>query len=137
MKFLKPILFLIGILLISFSCKHSENPERNKLYDEVMAIHDEVMPEMKTIHYLEKNLKKKIAVVTNQDSLIMMKATLKRVEEAGEGMMDWMHELDVPGRKVPDADAIAYFKQEKLKITSVSTKMKKAIQSGKAWLGEK
>jgi len=101
-----------------------------------MAIHDEVMPEMGTIHKLEKGIKKKIANTASQDSLIMMKATLKRVSESGEGMMDWMHKLDVPGKKVPDAEAIAYLKSEKEKISMVSMKMKKAIASGKAILGE-
>ena len=97
-----------------------------------MAIHDEVMPEMKTINTLERSLKKKISTIGSQDSLIMMKATLKRLEEADQLMMNWMHELDVPSKDVPDDVAIAYLKKEKNKITSVSTKMKKAIESGKA-----
>jgi len=125
------------LILIAFaSCKHSDNTERNRLYNEMMEIHDEVMPEMKTIHYLEKNLEKKIAATGNQDSVIMMKGTLKRVKESGESMMDWMHKLDIPGKKIPDEEAIAYFIAEKEKISIVSTKMKKAIISGKAILGE-
>ena len=137
MKILKTSFYLLSFVLLAFSCKHSENPERNKIYEEVMAIHDEVMPEMKTIHYLEKNLKKKAAQTQSQDSLIMINGTITRVQEAGESMMDWMHKLDIPGKKVPDEEAIAYFKSEKVKITAVSRKMKKAITSGKLWLGEK
>jgi len=132
MKYFLPILLFFGTVLLIVGCKPNINPERQKIYDEVMAIHDEVMPEMKTINTLERSLKKKISTIGSQDSLIMMKATLKRLEEADQLMMNWMHELDVPSKDVPDDVAIAYLKKEKNKITSVSTKMKKAIESGKA-----
>ena len=52
-------------------------------------------------------------------------------------MMDWMHQLDIPGSNVSDEEAIAYLKEEKLKISSVSSRMKTAIQSGKAIMEEK
>ena len=130
--------FLMTVsFLILVNCGHSDNLERQKAFDEMMEIHDEVMPEISTINKLARQLKKKIGLTTNQDSVIMMKATLKRLEDAEEGMMDWMHELDVPGKKIEDAKAIEYMKKEKDKISIVSQKMKKSIESGKSLLGEK
>ena len=129
-------LFMITICCM-FSCKHSSNPERQAIYDQVMEIHDEVMPEMSTINKLERQLKRKLETMESQDSIIMVKGTVKRLGEAGESMMDWMHQLDIPGTNVPDEEAIAYLKQEKLKISSVSSRMKTAIQSGKAIMEEK
>jgi len=131
------ISFVFSSLLFSLSsCSHSDNPERNKAYDEMMAIHDEVMPEMGTIHRLEKGLKKKIENTSSPDSLVMIKATLQRLSDSGDSMMDWMHNLDVPGKKVPDDEAIAYLKLERDKISTVSTRMKKSIESSKALLGQ-
>jgi len=127
---------ILATIFIFGSCAHSDNPERNKAYDDMMAIHDEVMPEMGTIYKLEKGLKKKIMNTTNPDSLAIMNNTLKRLSESGEGMMDWMHKLDIPGKKVPDTDAIAYFKKETSKISAVSKQMKESISSSKALLGE-
>ena len=129
-------LFMITICCI-FSCKHSSNPERQAIYDQVMEIHDEVMPEMSTINKLERQLKRKLETMESQDSIIMVKGTVKRLGEAGESMMDWMHQLDIPGSNVSDEEAIAYLKEEKLKISSVSSRMKTAIQSGKAIMEEK
>ncbi len=137
MKILNSFFVLIFGVVLLVNCSHSDNPERQKAFDEMMEVHDEVMPEISTINKLSRQIKKKISATANQDSLIMMKATLTRLEEAEEGMMDWMHELDVPGKKVEDAKAIAYMQKEKDKISIVSQKMKKAIQSGKSLLGEK
>jgi hypothetical protein len=119
-----------------YACVHSDNPERNKAYDDMMAIHDEVMPEMGTIHKLEKKLKAKIENTSNQDSIVILKATLKSLSASGEGMMDWMHNLDVPNKKVPDTDAIDYMNAEKEKISKVSVQMKESIAASKALLGE-
>ena len=137
MKFLPSFFLLLISTLVLVNCGHSDNPERQKAFDEMMEVHDEVMPEISTINALSRKLKEKIAASGNQDSLIMMKATLTRLEEAEEGMMDWMHKLDVPKKDIEDAKAIAYMKKEKEKISIVSTNMKKAIQSGKAILGER
>ncbi len=134
MKYYFLLLFFGSICLIS--CGHSDNPERQKAFDAMMEVHDEVMPEISTINKLSRKLKKKIETTVNQDSVAMMKQTLTALEEAEEGMMDWMHELDVPGKKVEDADAIAYMKKETDKISIVSQKMKNSISAGKTILGE-
>ena len=130
------IIWLSILLFCLVSCVHSNNPERNKAYDEMMAIHDEVMPEMGTIHKLEKGLKKKIENTSSPDSILLMKTTLQKLSASGEGMMDWMHNLNVPKKNVPDAEAIAYLKSEKVKISKVSKQMKESIKSSKAILGE-
>ena len=132
MKYFQFLTLLFGLAFFTYSCETKESPERKKLYNEVMAIHDDVMPEMKTINTLERAIKKKIDSNGSQDSIVMMKATLKRLETADQMMMNWMHELNVPNKSVPDAEAIAYLKEEKIKIERVSIKMRKAIESGQA-----
>lgn len=130
-----------GILLLAclsiISCKHSDNPERQKAFDEVMEIHDEVMPEISTINKLTRQLKGKIDMMANPDSIQIMKTALSDLEKSEEGMMDWMHELDVPGKKIEDAAAIVYLNKEKIKIRKVSVDMKKSIANGKLILGLK
>ena len=96
MKYFQFLTLLFGLAFFTYSCETKESPERKKLYNEVMAIHDDVMPEMKTINTLERAIKKKIDSNGSQDSIVMMKATLKRLETADQMMMNWMHELNVP-----------------------------------------
>lgn len=50
----------ISVNIIFCSCNEKQKaaePAQNPLYEEVMAIHDQVMPEMTTIHNLKKDLK--------------------------------------------------------------------------------
>ena len=55
MKITIQLLLLLTVMILS--CKPDlSNPEVEKLYKEVMIIHDEVMPEISTIHKLKKKI---------------------------------------------------------------------------------
>lgn len=68
---------------------------QQQTWDKVMAIHDEVMPKMGTMHQLTKSLKtqwesnESLDAATKDDISI----AIQELESADEGMWDWMHNL--------------------------------------------
>lgn len=120
-----PILF--GLLLFS-SCNSGYSPEVQKLYDEVMVIHDEVMPEMGTIHKLKKQLKK---ILNDPDITIDaedVKNNIQALDVADDAMMDWMHQFKVP-KDVSDQVKLDYLKDQKKKMSKVNVDMKTIIKN--------
>lgn len=116
-------------LLISFFCSCNEKqkaaePAQNPLYEEVMAIHDQVMPEMTTIHNLKKDLK----ALEKPETKDIILAQVKGLNDADEAMMTWMAAFKVPEDKTQDE---AYLLLEKEKIKQVSVLMYASMESAK------
>lgn len=117
---------LISILFISLafltSCGQKTDTAYDKLYDEVMVIHDEVMPEMGTINKAKKALKK----MKTDDNAALIDAQIQKLEDADEAMMSWMHQFKKPKNEDPKAN-IAYLKEQKVKIQEVKDIMLSTI----------
>ena len=84
-------LLIYTVLFLSFSCKEEKKaPEGSSQMEEVMAIHDEVMPKMSTIGKLVGELKPKV------DSTEMgqkYEVAMKDLQDANTAMMDWMKDF--------------------------------------------
>lgn len=124
-------LFILSIFAIIISCKPDlSNPKVESLYKEVMVIHDEVMPEISTIHKLKKSIKKKDNLNDTDLDLI------SELDEADESMMQWMSDFGAFRKmdKEDDQTKIQYLIGEKKKITKVSNDMKSAINKAQDYL---
>lgn len=104
-----------------------ENPEIQKLYDEVMEVHDAVMPEISTINKLKRTIRK----IDPQDSMTV--ALIKELGDADEAMMSWMADFK-PKKDQEESEQLAYLASEKLKISKVSDQMLGSINKAKAYL---
>lgn len=116
------------LLLFLIACKeNSSGPPSpaDKLKDEVMAIHDKVMPEMTTIH----NLKKELQALRTPDSDSLILAKIKDLDDSDEAMMQWMHDFDVPKN---EEEKKAYLLDQKSKISGISELMYRSIDQAKA-----
>ena len=102
------------------------DPSENKsiLYNEVMAIHDKVMPEMSTIHALKRDLK----AIENKESKTLVINKIIELDKADEAMMVWMADFKLPEDKKTEEQ---YLAQEKLNIQNVSEKMFSSISTAK------
>lgn len=126
MKYLLPIILMIQLT----SCKKEFiSPEVKLSYESVMAVHDDVMPEMSTINKLKRGIKKINA--SSEQSLDM----LTRLENADEGMMLWMSEFKLD-RASNEQNQLNFLKAEQLKIDKVSADMKQVISDASAYLKE-
>ena len=136
---------LIYVFFISISaglmssCKNApkEKTPLDLLYDEVMAVHDEVMPLMSDMHKNERALKKyinpKLDLTDAQRNSVRTNVT--NLENTAEAMMEWMSSFSKP-KDEDSASATKYLEAEKLKITKVSKAMKLSYERSSVLLNE-
>ncbi|HEY0652869.1 MAG TPA: hypothetical protein VGD65_07065 [Chryseosolibacter sp.] len=105
--------------------------ENQKLYNEVMKIHDEVMPKMNDIHKLKMSIREKIEKNPNlpQVERIKLDAMYAKLDSANEGMMVWMREFRPLPDSVGEEKARLYLQNEMTRVQKVRDNMLKAIES--------
>ncbi|MFT4664026.1 MAG: hypothetical protein ACI8YQ_000819 [Polaribacter sp.] len=144
-KFNNTVTLLIAVLfLFMSSCTNNSSSAESKTkadskidlaYKAVMAVHDEVMPEMGTIHRLRKQIGGKIhAGVPKEEDKEAMVKMMKTLDVADEGMMSWMAEFKMP-KKESEEKQLEYLKSEQAKIDKVSKEMFGAIEEAEKLLG--
>jgi DNA repair exonuclease SbcCD ATPase subunit len=138
------ILFAIAISLAACtpSAKHedhnheaasTDNPNQ-ALYDQVMDIHDEVMPRSEDIYTLKKELQEKVASATDlvTEKKQELESVISQLDSADKSMMDWMHNF----RPLPDSadqeKARAYLESEMERIKKVRDFTYETIEKAKA-----
>lgn len=132
---MKNLLILITFVLFTFSCQIEQKDELTTLKEEVMAMHDEVMPKMSELRYTQKALMLQVDSLMSSDSL--RSATLigasNEIIAANEAMMNWMrnYEPDYQGTK---EEIISYLEQQKEAIQKVKNDMERSLENGKQLL---
>ncbi|MEL6122452.1 MAG: hypothetical protein AAFR14_01920 [Bacteroidota bacterium] len=122
MKF--AFLALLGLILLQTACRADQDTPEGLLYQQVMDIHDEVMPQMKDIHQLRKKLRKIEGAASNESIQDM----LLELQKADDQMMDWMADFKRP--KEGDSNAMSYLNTEMSKIEKVRDNMLSTIANG-------
>lgn len=115
------------------ACNKSEDKQK-VMIDEVMAIHDEVMPKMDDIMTLKSSLDSAIKV--SPDS-VKAKQLYSALDSADNQMMDWMQAYNpdqVKGKS--EEEVTKYYADEKAKISSVKELTNKSIEEAKGFLGK-
>src|SRR5690242_8749642 len=82
--------------------EHPEEVGPNQtLYDEVMKVHDEVMPKMGDLYNLKKELEKKIgdSPTMAEEKKKEIEVIIAKLDSADQGMRDWMHHFN----PIPDS----------------------------------
>jgi len=140
---IKSIPFLALLFFaISFSigCKSEKlDPKLSSLMDEVMEIHDEVMPKTGTIHKKRKALRKKLTPMIEDTTQIrnQLLNTILELETAEESMMEWMSAYkNKPSKLKEGVNPMEYYAEEKVKIIEVKRKMLESIENAKALLND-
>jgi len=134
---MKKIIILLACISITFSnCKSSNDAIQQELIREVMVIHDEVMPKMDDIYKVQKQLRGQKTNVTDGAIQKDIDDHIISLEQAGEGMMDWMANLKLPSENDTRTheEIMSYLAKEKIEIQHVSDDMNGSIQAGKELL---
>lgn len=150
MKSIAKLLFL-GFIIITTSCyksgrhehAHDEMPSNNPnqaLYEEVMSIHDDVMPKADDIYQLKKELQEKIkSTDLTTEKKKEFEQAIHELDSADHSMMNWMHKF----KYFPEADTInieanrEYLEDELEKIKNVRELILNSIQKAKDEVGKK
>ncbi len=140
----RPILgaILAGMLLVA-GCrgeKKEEAADASDRMEEVIAVHDEVMPEMKTIANLVAELKP-LADSTGADSRYA--AAMEDLQEAHQSMMDWMqgfgdrfdHEEIMKGKALSE-EKQAWLVEEQEKVEAMRDQVLGSIEQAREVLEE-
>ena len=139
-----PKYLLLATLALLWSCgqksgseghEHDGNHDAEEggnqaLYDEVMKIHDEVMPKMDDIYKLKEQLKDKIANTPDmvEEKKQEIEGIISRLDSASEGMMVWMRNFNPLPDSTGEQEARDYLESEMEKIKKVGEDVRKALE---------
>lgn len=132
-------------VFLMVSC--NEDGERvEETEDEVMAIHDEVMPQMQDIMNLKKQLSAKLLELDSLQQEGVSSNTLaeqrtkaldlsRDLTVADSLMMDWMYQYRGDSAKaLPAGDALVYFRLEKDKMLDVQKTTNQSLEAAREFL---
>lgn len=131
---MKKLLIIFASLIILFtSCspKNTEEDTNKVLYNQVMDVHDEVMPSMDELYKLKKQLTEKIE---NSPDLVEEKRqeieqTIILIDSASKGMMRWMREFKPEEYK--EVELTKYLESEMKRVQTVKETMQDALDKGR------
>ena len=127
---MKLIVKLMVIVLIGTMTYCGE--KEKSLYDQVMDIHDEVMPKMNDIYKMRKSLKDSIANTPDmpEETRQQFTQTILQLDSAGNSMMVWMREFNPPDQK--DEEAFKqYMESELVKVKKMREDVMRALEKVK------
>lgn len=141
MKNILAPLLLISTLVMVLSCgqKSQDQSDLNtggnqKLYEEVMHVHDEVMPKMNDMYKLKEGLKSRLAnsPAIKEEKKKEIETAIAELDSASEGMMIWMRTFNPLPDSLGEEKAREYLELEKEKVKKVKEDMLTAIEKAKA-----
>ena len=132
------VLLILVCCTTLFSCKEERKEEGTTQMQEVMAIHDEVMPKMGKIGRLVGQLKPMV------DSLGMDSPegkAMRNLQDANKAMMDWMQGIGkrfdadeiMKGKALTDEKQL-WLNEEEEKVKAVKQKINSSIADAEALL---
>lgn len=131
---MKKIFLTISIIASLTACQKNVEDKQKVMIDDVMAIHDEVMPKMDDLMTLKGSLDSAIKVSPDSAKAKQLYAAL---DSADNQMMDWMQAYNPDQVKGKSEEEVSkYYAEEKTKIASVKELTNKSIENAKGFLGK-
>jgi hypothetical protein len=129
---LRQLSSLICICIILFACAPQTN-DNEALKEEVISIHDEVMPLMGHLKHHEKRLNAEISSLKSknpEENSVEIKHKEKVVgdlNQAYEGMFIWMRQFNSQQGDMSDEEFEAYLLDQKEKVEEVNSQIKNSL----------
>lgn len=128
-------LLIVFFILNLLSCK---NDDAEILHNEIMHIHDEVMPKTGEIAYLYFAFRKKVETDSTISSVQKMELLKQAddLEKAEDEMMVWMNDYIPPHKMRPsknEDEIIDYLQEQKKIISNIKVHTNSSLASGKKW----
>lgn len=136
---LSSLCLFVALILITGCSGGSKDKKEKEMQEEVMAIHDEIMPKMSRLEQLSQKLdsvkksmsKKGKASASKIEKIEEQKEALS---EAHKSMMKWMRNYEKPSDTMAHEDVMEYLEEEKKKIQDVKNKFTTSIQQAEETL---
>lgn len=127
-------LLLCGLLFFTLGCKDANKESETKLNQDIMVVHDDVMPKMGEINRLKRQLgtyKDRVSEddAEMKDSLINTILMLAKMEDS---MNDWMGNYKYPNPDISHEEMIKYLtgQRDSVKLLSDDIYMSIAVANG-------
>lgn len=134
----KTALFILVLSAIT-SCNSDKN-EQQFLFDEVMEIHDQIMPEMGNLKTMAAKLSQKadsLATDTLNDhsqQIDEMRSLSGKLKDANESMMRWMRQFEQAEEGTPHEEVMEYLTKQRQQIQKVSETMLTSKEEAEKYL---
>lgn len=131
--------FILSASLILASCGPNLSKQNKELRDQVIAVHDEVMPKMGQLKALEKETQQKAEELLLQDStqteqVQALQGLAVELDQAYEGMFVWMRQYETEdGERTPE-EVKVYLEDQMVKVTQVNEQIKGALSKADSLL---
>lgn len=116
--------FIVCFLLIS-SCKPEIKQDEKQVYDEMMDIHNRVMPKMGEVNKLKRDLMT-FNHGLDEKNLVLKDSVLNNIlklSDSEDRMSDWMTAISDRNKKVEPAKMLQFLKNEKDSIISIENEV--------------
>lgn len=117
----------LGVLILA-GCANPQKEEIKKLQDEVIGLHDEMMPLMDNLYTARMKLQK-----AEGDS-VAINNLIAEIKSAEDAMMDWMRNFNPVFEGETDQETLDYLKDQKVSMQSVADQMNGALKKSEAVL---
>jgi len=127
---IKSTVWVFIAIALCWACE-SENVQ---LKEEVIAIHDEVMPHMGTLKSLQKGLLDRADQLASEDSIAQeqlieqLRSTAVELEAAYEGMFVWMRQFEPDQGEMTEDEFTAYLEEQKVLVEKVKVDINNALE---------
>lgn len=130
-----------SLLWFLAACGPYLKKENEALKEEVIAIHDEVMPLMGDLKNYQKQVEKRISQADSlgitPEEVANLKALALDLGNSFEGMFVWMRQFKSSFDEMTDEQVRDYLLEQKVMVEKVNSDIKKSIENYKANFGEK
>lgn len=132
---MKHVLYTLCMLLFLSACNSGER-KTDRLYEEVMDLHDEAMNKMGNVMHLQKELDEHIQELQAADSSANNMSRIEYLQQlkeslaaSDEGMMQWMRSFDNEMDGMDTEQKQAYLQDQKQEIQDIDEALNTAIQN--------
>jgi dsDNA-specific endonuclease/ATPase MutS2 len=123
-------------LLVSFLILSCANPlieENKKLREQIIGVHDEVMPKMGELKALEKKASEQVDSLYAQDStataeIESLRALASQLNQAHEDMFVWMRQYSLEEEGKTPEEIKIYLDEQWVKVNQVNKSIQSALQ---------
>ena len=150
---MKSVLYVVFLFVGLSACTNTNvsktptesNPNENsaqqtleaETWDQVIGIHDEVMPEMSTIGRIKRRVSAYLEeqTTTQPSSKTELLDLLTQLQQAEDGMWDWMYnfqQLEPLQDSLEHQGVLDYLEYERTRIVKVKAEMEESIKAGRA-----
>jgi hypothetical protein len=138
MKYWKPLAmaFLTACTPGADRTQHDEAEAQDSthivLYNQVMDIHDEVMPKMEDLYNMKKDIEEELKNTKGMAAEQRQKLEKKvaQIDSVSKLMMDWMHEFNPPPDSADAEEKRTYLERELERVRVVKQAMLETIDQG-------